>query len=131
MDHLCLSLLIFFRYLPLCYQPIWIVISEVAFLATTEVYGNKLREKNAVIRSSGTKTINSHIPTSKSNGKEAHTQTDTRSRKIRTVNRMNSPFPNRWSFSNNYFILISILTYKLNKPATDGQLLLMLQSFSM
>ena len=52
--------------------------------------------RKAIIRN---KLIKSHISSPKPRGK-AHMQIDKRSRKTRTVNRMNTgSFPNRWSFS--------------------------------
>ena len=44
-------------------------------------------------------TIKYHIPPTKLKGKEAHIQIDKRSRKTCAVSRMNSSFPNRWSFN--------------------------------
>ena len=46
---------------------------------------------------SGINTITSHPQNKKE--RRTHTKFDKRSRKTRTVNRMNSSFPNRWSFS--------------------------------
>ena len=49
-------------------------------------------------RRSGTNTLKSHILLSKPKLKEAHTKLYKRSRKTSIKNRMNSSFPNGWSF---------------------------------
>ena len=47
-------------------------------------------------------TIKSYIPPLKPKGKEAPSQIDNSPCKTRTVNKMSSSFPNRWSFSYSY-----------------------------
>ena len=56
-------------------------------------------EKSFITSEPGMDTIKSHIPPSKPKGKEAHSQIHNHSQKKCTVNRMNSSFPKRWSFS--------------------------------
>ena len=60
---------------------------------------NQILTRVKEMQKTGINTIKSRIPYSKLKGKDAHTQTDKRSHKTRTGNRIHRFYPNMWSFS--------------------------------
>ena len=76
---------------------------------------------------SGINTIKSYIPPSISKGKEGHTKFDKRSRETRTVNQMNSSFPNKWSFNyhnckQQQHLFLTIFYFKITKQNKKGSI---------